>query len=130
MYKIVTMKVLIADSSPQITKRLRNMIKTENKSATVYDAANYESALQLFNENNPAVVLLDMDFQGKESMRLLESIKETGHQTTIVILSIHITKVIMDQYKLLGASIFLDKFLEFEKIPGIISGIEKKHNEF
>lgn len=123
------MKVLIADSSPQITKRLRNMIKTENKSAIIYDAANYESALQLFNENNPAVVLLDMDFQGNESIRLLQAIKEAGNQTTIVILSIHITKAIMDQYKLLDATIFLDKFLEFEKIPGIISGIEKKTNQ-
>lgn len=129
MYKILTMKVLIADSSTQITKRLRNMIKTENKLAIVYDAANYESALQLFNENKPAVVLLNMDFQGKESMRLLESIKETGCQTTIVILSIYISKTIMDQYKLLGATIFLDKFLEFEKIPEIISGIEEKRNQ-
>ena len=123
------MKVLIADSSPQITKRLRDMIKTENELSIIYEAANYESALQLFIENNPAVVLLDMDFEGKESIRLLQSIKETGYQTTIVILSIHITKAIIDHYKLLGATIFLNKFLEFEKIPEIISGIEEKHSQ-
>lgn len=104
------------------------MIQKENKNTMIYGAANYETALQLFTENNPTVVLLDMNCQGKETLELLREIKKTGQQTAIIILSIDITKAAIDQCKLLGATFFLDKFLEFEKIPRIISGLSEKLN--
>ncbi|WP_309641131.1 hypothetical protein [Flavobacterium sp.] len=72
--------------------------------------------------------MLDINYQGKETMALLREIKKTGQQTVIIILSINISNTAVDQYKLLGATIFLDKFLELDKIPGIISGIAEKLN--
>ncbi len=71
---------------------------------------------------------MDINYQGKETMALLREIKKTGQQTVIIILSINISNTAVDQYKLLGATIFLDKFLELDKIPGIISGIAEKLN--
>jgi len=124
-----TLKILLAASTPETTKRLRWMIQKENKNTMICAAANYETALQLFTEKNPVVVLLDMNCQGKETLELLREIKKTGQQTAIIILSINISKDTIDQCKLLGATIFLDKFLEFEKIPRIISGLAEKLKE-
>jgi len=123
------MNVLIADSSAQITERLKHIIATENKTAIIYTATSFETALPIFKENKPAVVLLGMNLSGNDSMELLQAIKVTEHPTSIIILSIHISNTIMEQCKLLGATVFLDKFLEFEKIPGHIKAIAANKNE-
>ncbi len=122
------MKVLIADSSAQITESLKNIIATENNTVIIYGATSYETAIQLFKENKPAVVLLGMNLPGNGSMEILQAIKEMGHPTSIIILSIHINNTVIEQCKLLGATIFLDKFLEFEKIPGLIKAIAANKN--
>lgn len=115
------MNVLIADSSAPIIERIKNMIIQENKAATVYGAVTSEFALQIVKENKPAIVLLGMNLPGNGSIDLLQAIKKTGLQTSIIILSIHMNNTVMEQCKLLGATVFLDKFLEFEKIPGLIN---------
>lgn len=120
------MNFLIADSSAQIAERLKHIIATESKTAIIYTATSFETALPIFKENKPAVVLLGMNLSGNASMELLQAIKETGHQTSVIILSLHISNSVKEQCKLLGATIFLDKFLEFEKIPGIIKAIAGK----
>lgn len=120
------MNVLIADGSVQITERLTEIIATENISAIISGAATYEQAFLLFKETRPAVVLIGMNLPGDGSMDLLHAIKETGYLTSIIILSIHMSKAVMEQCQLLGATAFLDKFLEFEKIPGIINSLVNK----
>lgn len=105
------------------------MIADENDTAIIYTANSCETALKLFKKNKPAVVLLGMNLPGNGSMELLQAIKETGHPTSIIILFIHITNTDKDHCKLLGATVFLDKFLEFEKIPGLIKAIAANKNE-
>ena len=57
-------------------------------------------------------------------MELLRAIKNTGYNTSIIILSIYMNNSMVEECKQLGVTVFLDKFLEFEKIPEHINAIE------
>lgn len=120
------MKILIADPSVHIAKRLMSMIQTENMAAIIYHADNCDSARKLFRQNKPRVVLLEINCPENGSLDFLQFIKESGHQTNIIVLSDFINNVIMEQCKSFGVNVFLDKYFEFEKIPGIINAIAVK----
>ena len=123
------MNVLIADSSAGILARLSDIITFKTFNAIIYTAKNFETALRLFTESKPSTVLLSMNLPGNQSMELLRAIKKTGYKTSIIILSIYISNSLMEECKQHGASVFLDKFLEFEKIPEHINAIETNMKE-
>lgn len=118
------MNVLIADSSAGILARLSDIITFKTINAIIYTAKNFETALRLFTESKPLAVLLGMNLPGNQSMELLRAIKKTGYNTSIIILSIYMNKSMVEECKQLGVTVFLDKFLEFEKIPEHINAIE------
>ena len=125
MYKnIKLMDILIADSSAKIVERLADIITFKINTAVVYTAYNFEKALLLFKENRPSAVLLGMNLPGNQSIELLRAMKKTGHHTSIIILSIYINNSLIKECKQLGATVFLDKFLEFEKIPEHLIALE------
>jgi response regulator of citrate/malate metabolism len=82
------------------------MIQKVNRNTMIYVAANYETAMQLFTEKNPFVLLLDMNLQGKKRLELLWESKKMGQQSAIIILSINVSKAATDQCKLLGVTFF------------------------
>ena len=123
------MNVLIADSSAGILARLSDIITFKTINAIIYNAKNFETALRLFTESKPSTVLLGMNLPGNQSIELLRAIKKTGHNTSIIILSIYINNAMIEECRQLGATVFLDKFLEFEKIPEHINAIECNINK-
>lgn len=116
--------ILIADSSVQITERLSDIITGTNSEAIIFSTTSYETAFTIFKEREPAVVLLGMDLPDNGSIELLKAIQKTQCITRIIILFIHMSDALMKQCQLLGATVFLDKFLEFEKIPGLLEQYE------
>ncbi len=123
------MNVLIADSSVGILARLSDIITFKTINAIIYTAKNFETALRLFTESKPSTVLLGMNLPHNQSMELLREIKKTGYNTNIIILSIYMNNAMVEECKQLGATVFLDKFLEFEKIPDHINAIEANMKE-
>ncbi len=120
------MNVLIADPTTKITERLKDIIASENKTAVIYTTTNYQKALAIFTENKPSITLLGINSTSDNVLQFLQAIKDTGHATSVIVLYIHITKPVIEQCKALGATVFLDKFLDFEKIPGLINAVLKK----
>ncbi len=118
------MNVLIADSSEEILQSLSDIITSKINSAIVYTAKNLETAHLIFIKTKPSAMLLGMNLPDNQSIELLRAIKNTGHNTSIIILSIYISNSIIEECKQLGANVFLDKFLEFEKIPEHIISME------
>jgi DNA-binding NarL/FixJ family response regulator len=122
-------EILIVDSSMQIIIRLEEILLISVNITAFYRADSYEKAILFFKVNNPGVVLLDIGMPRNESFKLLKEIRQTGSKTCIIVLSIHIDKDIQEQCKLLGADFFLDKYHEFEKIPGIIDTITNSESK-
>ena len=122
------MTVLIIEESLLIGGRLRNLLLETGKANVVYQSVGHKKAAILFDEYKPQVVLLDMCLQGSAPVTLLQKIKTAGTGTTVLAL------VDCDDYQrqlkctTISADYILDKYHEFEKIPGIIDTIVRKRN--
>lgn len=120
------MVVLIVDSSTQISQRLEELLSELNFIKSIYTADSHTNARHLFTKYQPRIVLLGINIPENESLKLLAEIAAGSCKTSVIILFLTSNDYINDQYKLLGADYFLDKYEDFEKIPGIIAGIAKE----
>ncbi len=121
------MKILIADSSIFILDRLENLILERFSNAAVLRTGSYKDAMMLFKEQLPDIVLLDVSMP--KSLSLLGEIKKIQSKTFVIVLSIQIDLEVDKKYSLRGADFFLDKYYEFEKIPGIIKTQQVLHSQ-
>jgi len=120
------MRILIIDSSTEIANRLEEILSESASEKSIYKAATYKDAVSFYKEYYPDVVLLDLSLHGNESFELLKSIKKSGKESFVIILSIHVDTRTREQCKRMGADLFFDKYNDFEKIPGTINEISKK----
>lgn len=115
------MKILIADSSDQIIRRLEEMITAAKKPAAVYKSSSYGEAQLLFQQWKPQVIVLGITMPEHDCLKLLIEIKKASRTSTVIILSININPFFQEQCLLQGADFFLDKYYEYEKITAIIN---------
>lgn len=117
------MIVLIVDSSRPIIERWQMLLSEVNNVNKTYGAYSYSEAVKLLEEVDPGVILLDCGLPENETIDLLKMIKVAGSKAAIIVLSNRFDDYIENQCKLNGADFFLDKYLEFEKVPEIIREI-------
>ncbi|HWR31963.1 MAG TPA: response regulator [Chitinophagaceae bacterium] len=117
------MVVLVVDGAASIIERWQTLLSEVNSINTVYGASSYEEAVRLFERENPGVILLDGSLPGDDTISFLKKIKEAGSKAAIIVLCNRVDDYIENQCKLNGADFFLDKYLEFEKVPEIIREI-------
>jgi DNA-binding NtrC family response regulator len=113
--------MLIVDDSQIITKRIQQLIRDMKWDGTVDIAHKYNDAIAFISAKQYDMVLLDINLSEKSGIDILEVIKTKELQTKVVML----TNQYNDHYKNicmeLGASFFLDKSNEFEKLEMVIS---------
>lgn len=117
------MVVLVIDSSDMIVRRWICLLSEMENIHAVYGAVTYEEASRLFKEVTPGVVVLDSGLPENETIDILKEIQQAGRTTAVIVLSDRFDVYIERQCKIHGADFFLDKFLEFEKVPEIIREI-------
>ena len=117
------MKVLIADKSMQIVRRLEEMLLSTVNGVTVCSTSSYENWQQRLHEQQPDIVLLGISLPEKECLQLLAEIKRGAQKVTVIVLSTNSSPLFYEQCRALGAHYFLDKYYEFEKIPDLINSI-------
>ncbi len=116
--------ILIFDNSEQITERLIELIREEKKDSRLDNATTYQQAVKILQLSDPRVILLDIKFYGNKTIELLKKIKLSNKKTAVIILFNHADEQSMKQCKDHGADFFIDKYYDFNKIPGIINSIE------
>ncbi|MGZ8518327.1 MAG: response regulator [Chitinophagaceae bacterium] len=120
------MVVLIVDSSTQVIQRLEELLSGWNFIKAIYTADSPTDARNLFTQYQPSIVLLDINIPENESLDLLAEISAGSCKTSVIVLFLVSNDYINAKYRLLGAGYFLDKYEDFEKIPGIIHGIARE----
>lgn len=129
-YQTMVMEVLIVDSSIQIIQRLEEMLSELSLIKAIYTTDSYTNAGEFFTKHRPGIVLLGINIPENESLKLLAEITAGSFKTSVIVLYLNRTEYVKEQCRLLGADYFLDKYDDFEKIPGIINGIagEDQHS--
>ena len=116
------LSVLIVEDSLLIVKRLRLLLNDFDCVDQIYQANNADEALLISTQLRPSVIFLDIKIPGRSGVEVLPDLLKQNISTVIVL-----TNYSDDSYRKLcmdiGASYFLDKSNEFDKIKEILNTI-------
>lgn len=80
-------KILIVDDEPHVRAFLSRLAQSDLGSPALFEAADAESALELFQRERPDLVLLDADLIGTPGLVVLEEIRDLDEDVVIIMLS-------------------------------------------
>ncbi len=123
------MNVVLIDDSLLVRERIANIISELPGVKVIGEAGNSLEAIKVVRKTKPEVVILDIKMPGENGVQVLKKIKNEFEELKIIML----TNYPYSQYKAEclkdGADYFLSKSDEFEKLPDILIGIDKKKNK-
>ncbi|GAB5520499.1 MAG: hypothetical protein RhofKO_27500 [Rhodothermales bacterium] len=112
-------RVVIADDSDFVRFRLRDLLR-EHGARVVGEADNANTAVDLVDEIEPDAVVLDIEMPGN-GIKALKKIKKKYPDTKVIMLTNHSEPYFKKMCLKAGASFFMDKSLEFEKVPAALA---------
>lgn len=120
------MKILIVDDTDLIRKLIRDMLALLPFSTTIEEAVNVPQTLSILSRWQPDVVTLDLQLPGGSGLDVLRAIKQTGRSFTVIALTSLADPQIRQACLAAGASFFLEKSSEMEKLPAILRTLAGK----
>ena|SRR6266850_252562 len=120
------LKVLIVDDSPLISARLSHMLSEVEQVEIVGLAADGDEALRLFDESQPAVVLLDLEIPGCNGLEVLREVRRRAERCVVVMFTSYDLPDFRDACLRAGADFFLRKSTEFERVVEIVRGLVRQ----
>ena len=108
--------LMIVDDHPLLRKGLRQLIELEDDLELVAEASNGQDALKLVEEDEPDLIILDLNMQGMDGIETLKAMRAQGVSSRIVMLTVsdHDEDVVAAITN--GADGFLLKDMEPEEI--------------
>jgi DNA-binding NarL/FixJ family response regulator len=116
-------QVYIVDDSPAIRARLVEMLGRIPEVRIVGEAAAAGQAAADILALRPHSVLLDLNIAGSSGIQLLTSVHPKAPEVVFVVLTNHAEPQYRRACQRAGASYFLDKSTEFDRVPGVIAEI-------
>lgn len=117
--------ILVVDDEPDIRELIKDILEDENYEVRI--AADGQEAQQIFNEQQPDLILLDIWMPDIDGITLLKEFKQQNRNVTIVMMSGHGTIETAVEATRLGASDFIEKPLSTAKLlRGVEQALENK----
>lgn len=114
--------LLIVDDNIFFIDRVISLLEDACRLKKIKIARDYNEALESLENENPDIVLLDINLPGKSGIEILREIKRKGKKYLVVMISNNDSEYYREQCKKLGADHFLDKSGDFAVLPIIING--------
>jgi len=114
------MKVLIADDSELMRKRLNTIITCIEGIDVIREAKDCGETIKIIRELNPDVVILDIRMPGGSGIDILHQIKKKKTGPTVIIFTNYPYPEYRKKCMELGADFFFDKSTEFNKISEVL----------
>ncbi len=92
----------------------------------VLTAENEAQGLEIFQREQPPIVLTDIKMPGRDGLDVLRQIKSLAPQTEVVVITGHGDKALAQQALALKASAFFNKPLDTEALDRAIKEIEQR----
>lgn len=120
------LRVLLVEDSPRIADRIRDLLQTEVGAEVVYVAADEQGAIRAAQDCDADVMILDLQLRQGTGFGVLKALG-SGRPTTIIM-----TNYALPQYRAkamkLGVEYFLDKSVDFERLPEIFAEISNQRS--
>lgn len=117
-----TLTVLVADDSDMIRQALQRVLRPLPYIAEVDEAVTADETVASTMETRPDVVVLDIGMPGS-GIAALRRIKCDAPDTKVVMLTNHAGPYYERVCRKAGADFFLDKSIEFERVPAVLARI-------
>jgi DNA-binding NarL/FixJ family response regulator len=112
--------ILIVDDNLNFVNRLIGLIRELNQVEYIHIAENYDEACAYLSEEIPDVALLDINLPGKNGLAVLKKIKQEAADCNVIMITNHADDYYRQQCEEMGAGHFLDKTIEFSRVPQIL----------
>lgn len=119
--------IYIVDDSAAIRARLNEMLGHLGRVRVVGEAGNAGQAVVDIMSLRPHSVLLDLNLNGSSGMQVLKAIHGQAPEIVFVVLTNHAEPQYRRACERAGATYFLDKSREFDRVPGVIAEIAATH---
>lgn len=115
------MKILLVDDHGVVREGLRRLLSI-HFNATIFDAADVESALEIYKRDWPDVIVLDLNLEGTGGLEMLRRVLATDDNAKIIIFSMHHEPVYAVRALRSGARGYISKSAPVDEL---ITGIRK-----
>ena len=120
------LRVLLVEDSPRIADRIRDLLQTEAGAEVVHVAVDQQGAIRAAQDCDADVMILDLQLRHGTGFGVLQALG-SGRPTTIIM-----TNYALPQYRAkamkLGVEYFLDKSVDFERLPEIFAEISNQRS--
>jgi DNA-binding NarL/FixJ family response regulator len=117
------MRVFIADDSKLVVERLADLVSGIPGVELIGQADDVPEAVRRIQELGPDAVIVDFQMPGGNGLDILRAIRPQHPDLSIVVWTNFPYPQYREQCINAGANFFLDKSVEFEKIPAILSNL-------
>lgn len=113
-------RVIVADDSEAVREHLVSMLSELERVQVVGEAVDVPHALETVQSLQPEIVVLDIQMPGGNGITALKHIKRHFPNMRVIMLTNHSNPFYRDTCLREGADFFLDKSIEFEKVPEVL----------
>ncbi len=118
-------KILLVDDHLLVRQGIKKILELEEDFQVVGEAANGEEALQILNEQNPDIVLLDINMPGLNGIETLKQIKAKNEGQKVIMLTFHEEREYLVETINLGAEGYILKDAESSSLVRGIRDVNK-----
>jgi DNA-binding NarL/FixJ family response regulator len=115
--------ILLVDDHLVVRKGVEIILSNSISGATIYGVENYDEAIELVNVIKFDLVILDVNINGVENIKIMNKIKSIQKELKILIFSSHDEKQYGVRYIQNGADGYLNKFCSEDKIVAAVKEI-------
>lgn len=117
------MKILIADDHEVVREGLKQIVRKQNPSTDIEEAATGDETLEKIENNRYDLVIMDISMPGKTGLDILQTLKDRNEMIPVLVLSIHAEEQYAIRVLKLGASGYLCKSSLYKELAGAINTI-------
>jgi two-component system response regulator NreC len=121
----VKINVLIADDHAVVRAGLRALIRANKELELVGEATGGYEALELIEKTKPDVLVLDLSMPDLDGISVTRILKEKGHTTYILILTVHEDEALLREAIKAGASGYIIKHAAEAELISAIQAVKR-----
>lgn len=115
--------ILLVDDHLVVRKGVEIILSNSIPGATIYNVENYDEAIELVNVIKFDIVILDININGVENIKIMNKIKSIQKDLKILIFSSHDENQYGVRYIQNGADGYLNKFCSEDKVVSVVNEI-------
>lgn len=124
------MRVLIVDDHEVVRRGVRSILESHDKLDISGEAANGQEAVEKASQLNPDLIVMDITMPVMNGLDAARNILKSSPKTIILILSMHISKELIQEAQRIGARGFVIKGEAGESLIKAVDAVRQNQTFF